>query len=235
MHNSLGWYLSRKGKTDAAIASLRQAIALAPTNGQAYQNLAWVLDSKGRLDEAIAAYKKAVELVPRNAWGHTNLGWVLHRKGKTDEAMTCFRKAIGFNPRYVPAHNNLGRALLCKGKTGAAFTSFRKAIALDPSCRYDVACWAALAASSDSDRDRAARCRKQALAWLNADLAATRQEAASSKAAERTTAKNRMRHWQNDADFAGLRGREALAKLPETERALWHRLWVEVGGILKDR
>ncbi len=38
----------------------------------------------------------------------------------------------------------------------------------------------------------------------------------------------RMRHWLQDTDFAGLRGPEALGKLPETERGDWKKLWEEV-------
>ena len=37
----------------------------------------------------------------------------------------------------------------------------------------------------------------------------------------------RLREWQQDADFAGVRG-EALAKLPEAERKAWQQLWADV-------
>jgi hypothetical protein len=41
-----------------------------------------------------------------------------------------------------------------------------------------------------------------------------------------------MRHWQNDPDFAGVRGAAALGKLPEAERPSWRKLWAEVGDTL---
>jgi hypothetical protein len=36
-----------------------------------------------------------------------------------------------------------------------------------------------------------------------------------------------LRMWQQDADFAGVRG-DALARLPEAERQTWHQLWADV-------
>jgi hypothetical protein len=41
----------------------------------------------------------------------------------------------------------------------------------------------------------------------------------------------RMRHWLQDEDFAGVRGPEALGKLPEDERQEWQKLWQEVEAL----
>jgi hypothetical protein len=43
-----------------------------------------------------------------------------------------------------------------------------------------------------------------------------------------------MQHWLKDTDFAGVRGPEALAKLPETERRAWQKLWSDVRVTLAD-
>ena len=42
-----------------------------------------------------------------------------------------------------------------------------------------------------------------------------------------------LRHWQADPDFAGVRGPDALRKLPEAERAQWQRLWDDVQALLE--
>jgi hypothetical protein len=42
-----------------------------------------------------------------------------------------------------------------------------------------------------------------------------------------------LRHWLEDTDFAGVRGPEALAKLPEMEREPWQKLWDDVAKTLK--
>jgi hypothetical protein len=40
-----------------------------------------------------------------------------------------------------------------------------------------------------------------------------------------------MQHWLGDADFAGVRGPQRLAQLPEAERAAWRSLWAEVEAL----
>ena len=42
-----------------------------------------------------------------------------------------------------------------------------------------------------------------------------------------------LQHWKTDADLAGVRDADALAKLPEPERAEWRTLWDEVDSLLK--
>jgi hypothetical protein len=42
-----------------------------------------------------------------------------------------------------------------------------------------------------------------------------------------------MKHWQADADLAGVRDKDALAKLPEAERDGWKQLWDDVAMLLK--
>ena len=40
-------------------------------------------------------------------------------------------------------------------------------------------------------------------------------------------------HWQEDRDLAGVRDKDALAKLPAEERAAWEKLWADVAALLK--
>ena len=37
-----------------------------------------------------------------------------------------------------------------------------------------------------------------------------------------------LAHWKADADLAGVRDPEALAKLPEAERTAWRTFWEDV-------
>jgi hypothetical protein len=105
--------------------------------------------------------------------------------------------------------------------------------------RYNGACYAALAAAGQgadapkSDDPGRARLRGQALGWLRADLALRRKQAGSAKAGDRAAAAAALRHWQEDTDLAGVRGKEALAALPATERAEWDRLWTDVADLLR--
>jgi hypothetical protein len=51
---------------------------------------------------------------------------------------------------------------------------------------------------------------------------------ADADAKTRQAVQQTLQHWQQDPDLAGVRGKEALAKLPEAERTAWQQLWAEV-------
>src|SRR4029077_15617790 len=110
---------------------------------------------------------------------------------------------------------------------------------LGPRHRYNAACAAALAGcgqgkdADQSDAKERVRLRRQALDWLRADLVAwgRLQEKEPDKNAPVLT--KTMQHWQQDSDFAGVRGPEALAKLPEAERLEWQKLWADVEETMK--
>jgi tetratricopeptide (TPR) repeat protein len=241
-HTNLGTALEHQGKEEEAIACYRKATALDPKHALAHNGLGHALKDKGQVDEAIACWRKAIELDPKLGAAHTSLGAVLcDVKHDYDGAVTCFRWAIALNPKYALAHMNLGNALARKGQFDDALASHRKAIALDPKmagCRYNAACAAALAAGQSKsaakldDKERA-RLRKQALDWLREDLALLTKQLKSGQPAERAAAQQALRQWQQDGDLAGLRDKDALARLPTEERTAFAKLWADVAALLK--
>jgi serine/threonine-protein kinase len=242
-HNNLGWGLFRKGKIDEAIACYRKAIALDPSNATAHNNLGWAYQRMGKLQEAEKEYRKALEIDPKYARARTNLSSV--------------RRLIAVEPKlagwlegkYKPVDNEerLAFALACATKQSylAAARLYRDAFAADAMVaddlkawhRYNAACCAALAVAGKGtdkpDDKQRVRWRRQALTWLRADLARYQQLAAAGKAADRALVVERMRHWQADSDLAGLRDKEALAKLPADERQAWEKLWADVEVLLR--
>jgi hypothetical protein len=114
-----------------------------------------------------------------------------------------------------------------KGLYRAAFQFYVDAFAAEPmladdlqqQLRYNAACAAALAgcgqgndAGKLDDKDPI-RLRRQALAWLRDDLAAWHQLLKHDPDKAQSTIAQTLQHWQEDADFAGVRGKDALAKL----------------------
>jgi serine/threonine protein kinase len=120
--------------------------------------------------------------------------------------------------------------------------------------RYKAACYAALAGcgkSNDLDTlntEDGTRLRRQALDWLRADLdawgkrltealtladlPAEELEACWPKSGRRAAKVLRtMGHWQQNSDFAGVRGDKALAALPAEERGAWRKLWTDVAAL----
>jgi tetratricopeptide (TPR) repeat protein len=85
---------------------------------------------------------------------------------------------------------------------------------LDAAVRYNAACTAVLAAAGGAP-DAIVK-RGLALRWLRADLDA-REKAGDVKS---------LLRWKQDGDFKSVR--DEIAKLPETERDGWTRLWSDV-------
>ncbi len=77
-----------------------------------------------------------------------------------------------------------------------------------------------------------ARLRRQALDWLRADLAAWGQLLEKQPDQARARVQQTLRHWQEDAELAGVRG-DALARLPEADRQAWQQLWADVEQTLR--
>ena len=74
----LGTALLQLGRTDEAIAEIREAVRLDPENGQAHQALArslWV--GKGDFAGAIPEFEKAIALNPEAGYSYLQLGLLL--------------------------------------------------------------------------------------------------------------------------------------------------------------
>jgi hypothetical protein len=109
---------------------------------------------------------------------------------------------------------------------------------IDSGHRYNAACAAALAgckkgrdAARLKDNERV-RLRQQALDWLKDDLRAWAQLLDAQPDKGGPTVARQLAHWLEDADFAGVRGQQALAKLPAAERQAWQKLWADVAHTL---
>jgi serine/threonine-protein kinase len=103
--------------------------------------------------------------------------------------------------------------------------------------RASAARHAALAASGrgadapKDDRERS-RLRGLALDWLKADLTAWGKRA-EGPAEERQQVRQTLARWRANPDLAGVRDKDALAKLREAEHARWQALWSAVDGLLQ--
>src|SRR5262249_51251254 len=99
---------------------------------------------------------------------------------------------------------------------------------------YDAACAAARAGcgqgrdAADLDETSRAAFRRQALGWLRADLTARRRHQEQGL----PVIPFAIDRWLEVPDFAGVRGPDALARLPKAERQEWQKLWAEVADTL---
>jgi Flp pilus assembly protein TadD len=241
-HYNLGLGLFDKGRLDEAIMEWRKAVALDPDDVKIRTGLGIALHHKGQLDEAIVEWRKAVALKPDYTEAHSNLGIALRDKGQLDEAIAEWRKVLALNPDDAKAHSNLGNAFVRKHQLDEAIAEFRKAVQIQPAyvnAHYNAACAAALAGCDQSenaakiDEKERSRWRKQALDWLRTALNLWAKRIDDGKPQDRVAAAKEFKHCQEDSDLAGVRDKDALAKLPADEQDSWRKLWADVDALLK--
>jgi tetratricopeptide (TPR) repeat protein len=245
-HFNLGLALYEKKDLDGASAAFRKAIDNDPKDYHAHANLGGVLLVQGYFVEARTALRRCLELQPEHDPTRQFVSRQLQaceRFAALDEKLAA---VLGGQAEPSSAAERTELASLCQHParrlyvTAARFAAdafaadARLAADLSQAHRYNAACAAAIAgcgqgkdAEKLDDRERT-RLRQQALTWLRADLAAWRKAA---EAKLRPVVRQRMQHWLGDTDFAGVRDPQALAKLPETERQEWQKLWADVNEL----
>jgi serine/threonine protein kinase/tetratricopeptide (TPR) repeat protein len=244
-HISLGNVLYAKKVYDAAIAKFKDAIRLDPGFAAPHNGLGNALMAKGDFPGALKALQRGHELGQsdpalslRSAREIKQCERLMEldaklpkvQKGEVGPANAAERLALAsLCQRYKKRYRDAARFY-----TDAFDTDPKLADPLRTPHRYNAACAAALAgcrqgedAGTLDDKERA-RLRGQALNWLRADLESWHKHLAKEPDKGRALIQQTMRYWQQDVDFAGVRGAEALARLPEPERWPWQQLWDEV-------
>ncbi|HEV3345318.1 MAG TPA: tetratricopeptide repeat protein [Pirellulales bacterium] len=240
-HHNIGMCLQARGRLDDAVAEFRRAVELTPDWGQGQEGLTNALLQSGRLAEAHTAIRRGLEVLaieePKRQ--------VLREKLQLWERLVTLDArlpAILERKEQPAAAELLELARLCRdcGWPHAAADLAALAFAASPALaddlkaanRYNAACCAARAAAGVG-RDVArlgeperADLRRQALAWLHADLALRTRLQQGGKSADWA-----LKIWQTDHALSSVRDPAALATLPADERASWQRLWADVAAL----
>jgi serine/threonine protein kinase/Tfp pilus assembly protein PilF len=243
-----GTALMNGGRLDEAVEALRQATVLKPDYAEAHCNLGHSLVRQGKYKEGRDCLQRGHEIGTKQAgWRYQSELWV-----KNVDAMIRLdaRLPAILDGKDEPADagERLTLAMMCqqhKHLNAAAVRFFTDAFAEQPAVsedvtnqhRYNAACAAALAGcgrgedASGLDAAKRAELRKLALEWLRADLSVWEKLREDPK--ERARIVQTLRHWQQDTDFAGVRGADAFSKLPTEESAAWQKLWSDVADLLE--
>jgi serine/threonine-protein kinase len=242
VRNNLGAALYRQGRFREAEAVCREALRLKPNFANAHCTLGQALQGQGRFAEALASLKRGHELGSQDPrWPHPSARWVEQAERFATLAPRLPAVLQG-KEKLASATESLQFIRLClvMRRYAAAARLYAEAFAADPGWagdlgearRYNAACFAVLAASGQGadadtlDDQERARWRKQALAWLRAELAGW------AKVPNRALAQKVLKLWQQDNRLATVRDPGARAKLPQAEREQWQRLWAEVETML---
>ena len=248
-HINLGALLRAMDRVDEAIAENREAIRLNKDSAEAHCNLGLTLADRGQFREAAEEIRLGHELGARNPrWPYPSARWLQFAQIMADLDARLPTILMG----KAQPKNNIERlylAHLCEHRARALYASAARffgeafdkqanvADDLNVGHRYNAACAAALAGCGKGkdadvlDPKQRADLRKQALAWLRADLNAYRQVMEKSAGKAGAEVAQRMQHWMQDNDFAGVRGAKSIGTLPEAERGDWQKLWEDVEAL----
>jgi tetratricopeptide (TPR) repeat protein len=109
-HEVRGSRAMAERRWDDAVASLRQAIELAPGNAFSRLNLATSLYMRGDADGALEQYRAAVRLSPGLARAHFGIGVLMDERGRDGDAIEAFATAVRHDPGYAEARFSLANA-----------------------------------------------------------------------------------------------------------------------------
>jgi tetratricopeptide (TPR) repeat protein len=245
----LGNALRENHQLDAAIQEYRRAIALDPKYASAYGDLGRALLRAGRFAEARGSTHRCLELLRPD----DPLREQATRQLKQCEHLLVLEQklvaTLAGKEKLVSDAERLALAGFCQQphqqRYAASARFYAEAFTHDAQLaedmqaqhRYNAACAAALAGCGQgadplAEKERT-RLRQQAIAWLRADLAYWSRQAQSTKPGDRARVRQTLQRWQQDTDLAGLRDKDAVAKLSADERQACEKLWADVAELLK--
>ncbi len=118
------------GRTDEAVAALREACSWHPTSIKAAVRLAEVLYVvKGDAEGAIPAYERAIELAPSRWQLRQQLAWILYEQGRYGQAEAVLREVVAWAPEAEPARELLAQVQRKRQRQEAQRTGRRRALA----------------------------------------------------------------------------------------------------------
>ncbi len=241
-HHQLGLCWKARGELDAAIDEYGRAAELDPGGGLAHESLADTLLRSGRFTEVRAAVRRAFDLLSAQD---------SHRPALHEKLILCERMlaldarlpALLRGKERPAVEEQLKLAHLCQeyGRPHAAASLYAAVFAARPALADDLgrgirynAARAALRAATGQGFARGqlneaerADLRRRALVWLRADLTLGTKLLSDGKGIVWSLAA-----WQRNLDLACVRDPAALAKLADSEREEWRRLWTDVAALL---
>ncbi|HUB48976.1 MAG TPA: tetratricopeptide repeat protein [Acetobacteraceae bacterium] len=126
--------LEAEGRPNAAIARLREALAIDPSFVPAQATLGRMLAARGAFAEALAYCQQVVAHRSNSADAHFNLGTVAKSLGRAALAERHMRTAIQLDAGHVRAHINLGNLRKEQNDFDMATACYETAVAISPNC-----------------------------------------------------------------------------------------------------
>ena len=246
VHKALAHALQSAGHLEEAVAEFREAVGIDPRFSPAYLFLARALIESGD-------NRGALEALAKVAPGPPPVDPVLSPTALSSRA----EKLIALEPRLLavvagaelPADAEecvlFAKLAFAQGSYKEAALLWAEAFTASPALaadlvsadRFQAARAAALASICDSpgkispESGSQSRWRLQAMAWLEADLAASAVLLEAGNYRQRLTVKKRVGRWQVDPALAAIRDEPSIAEIPEFERRSLGFFWGRVQAL----
>ena len=128
--------LLRAGRPADAIAPLREAALLEPSNPIIQHDLGLACLEVGHIPDAVAAFERAVANDPRYADAQFRLGIALEKLGKIVRAIVAYDRATELLPSLTEAWFRAGALVFTLGQRDEAIACFRRAASTGGNTRF---------------------------------------------------------------------------------------------------
>jgi AAA+ superfamily predicted ATPase len=119
--------------SDDAIAALREALKVSPTNVPLHKHLAESLLKLGRFDEAEAAYRAGLAVAPHHVELKLGLAGAYYQQKKNSPALVVIEDLLEQSEPPAAAYVWHAKLLMRAGEPQRAAYQYREALAIDPS------------------------------------------------------------------------------------------------------
>ncbi len=132
-HEMVALALQNEGRAIDALAQIRSAVKLEPTNARLRLNLAAALRQAGDTDAALPEAREAIKMDPNNAEAHVLAGVLFAQTGDPEAAAAELERATQLKPGDVSLYGALGGLLISiPGGSDRAEQALSKAVELAP-------------------------------------------------------------------------------------------------------
>ena len=125
-------HFEEQGDADQALATWKEALALAPNDPQVQNSLGMAYFIHGDVTEALEHLRQAISINPQFAEGHYNLGMSLLHLGHPEQALSELEADVELEPRHASGEEAAAVANDELGNSSEALNHWRKALAIEP-------------------------------------------------------------------------------------------------------
>jgi tetratricopeptide (TPR) repeat protein len=127
-----GWALWNQRKLAEAEEKFKTAVAMDPTNANAFNGLGWAQQNQGKALNAKTSFEQAVALNPKLPGALNGLGWVAKSQGKTEDAIEYWKKAVAAAPAATAALNGLATTYSELGQYDKSIEAYQQWLKAEP-------------------------------------------------------------------------------------------------------